>query len=207
MDNIIQKTMQNLESNNIRAYFAPSKKDVCDIVSAIINAGDTVTWGGSVTLSECGVTDFLKSGAYRALDRAQARDAREVYLQSFNADAYFCSSNAVTEDGVLYNVDGNANRVAAIAFGPRKVVMIVGKNKIVPDLDAAVNRVKTTAAPKNTVRLGLDTPCSKSGKCVSDCMTQGCKGGGRICCQYLVSAQQRQKDRIHVIIVDEVLGY
>ena len=127
-------------------------------------------------------------------------------------DTFFTSSNAVTERGELYNVDGNSNRVACIVYGPRQVIMVVGKNKIVPNINAAVERVKKSAAPPNTVRLSCDTPCAKLGECVSlsnenAFICDGCHGESRICCNYVISAQQRHKDRIKVIIVNENLGY
>ena len=137
----------------------------------------------------------------------------ECFKASIGADFFFCSANAVTENGELVNVDGLSNRVSAIAFGPRKVVMIVGKNKIVPDLNAAFLRVKTVAAPKNCVRLGIDNPCAKLGHCVSLVknsnpeFTDGCRLPTRICRNYLVSGPQKEKGRITVILVDENLGY
>ena len=111
------------------------------------------------------------------------------------------SSNAVTEEGELYNVDGNSNRVAALAYGPDSVIVVAGCNKIVPDIAAAVERVKKIAAPVNATRLHCSTPCAKTGECMN------CHSDGRICCNYLVSAQQRHQDRIKVILVGEELGY
>ena len=125
------------------------------------------------------------------------------------ADTYFCSANAVTTQGELYNVDGNANRIAAIAYGPKRVIMVVGINKIVPDLEAAIHRVKTVAAPRNVERLGCNTYCQKAGHCmgVDGGMTDGCGAVGRICSGYLVSGWQRHKERIQVILVGESCGY
>ena len=122
------------------------------------------------------------------------------------------SSNAVTENGELYNVDGNSNRVSALLYGPSSVIVVIGVNKIVKNIDEAVRRVKVCAAPKNTVRLSCETPCSKTGECVSllredSKMPDGCRCDGRICCNYVVCAQQRHKNRIKVVIVNEQLGY
>jgi hypothetical protein len=165
-----------------------------------------VSNGGSETLKECGVfEEILESGDYDFIDRRglEGEQVRDCYLKAFGADAYFCSSNAVTENGELYNVDGNSNRVASICFGPSQVIMVVGKNKIVPNINDAINRVKTQSAPLNTQRLNCDTPCNKQGECASlqiddPFICSGCYSEQRICCNYVVSAYQRHKDRIKV---------
>lgn len=157
---------------------------------------------------------LLRSGRYQFLDRyapgLTREEIEEIYRRSFFADAYLCSSNAVTMNGELYNVDGNSNRVAAICYGPRSVIMVVGCNKIVRDIPAAVIRVKRRSAPANVARLRCDTPCAKTGACAGiqrEGMTDGCGVDGRICCNYLVSARQRVPGRIKVILVGEELGY
>ena len=170
-----------------------------------------------VTLKEIGIIPELKSGRYNYLDRGAEgltrEQVEEIYRKCYFADAYLSSSNAVTENGELYNVDGNSNRVSAILYGPKSVIMVCGYNKIVKNLEEAAKRVKEIAAPKNTVRLNLDTYCNKIGHCVSldneECpeMCSGCHSEGRICCNFVVTAQQRHKDRIKVIIVGEELGY
>ncbi|NLT09827.1 MAG: lactate utilization protein [Ruminococcus sp.] len=204
-----------LKKNNMEFYYAPTKNDVCPIVESLMKDGNIVTHGGSVSIAECGLSDLLNSGRYIYLDRSKASSPDEVvkiYKQAFTADVYISSTNAVTEDGVLYNVDGNSNRIAAIAYGPESVIIIAGYNKIVRDLDEAEVRVKTEAAPPNCVRLECNTYCGEKGYCVSlnsksHQMSDGCSGDGRICCNYLISAQQRHKGRIKVIIVGEELGY
>ena len=209
----IKKTIENLEKNNIKTYFLESKEEVIPLIETLVGEGKTVACGGSVTLTETGVLEHLKSGRYNFLDRyapgLTPEETAEVFRKSFSADAYFCSTNAVTEAGELYNVDGNANRISAISFGPKKVIMIVGTNKIVSDLDEAVKRVKTIAAPKNCKRLGCETYCFYEGYCADSegGMGKGCESPARICRHYLVSAKQAQKDRINVIFVNEELGY
>ena len=212
----IEKTMENLRKNNMEAYFCDTKEDVCTLVKTLINNGDVISSGGSQTLKETGVYDIITSSDYKYLDRSAPGITREeveaVYRKTFSADAYFASSNAITENGQLYNVDGNSNRVAAILYGPKSVILVCGYNKIVKNLDEAVNRVKCIAAPKNTIRLELNTYCGKTGKCVSlnnedSEMCSGCQSEGRVCCNYVVSAQQRHKNRIKVIIVGEEYGY
>ena len=211
----INKVGENLKKNNMEFYYAETSADVRPIVESLLKEGDVITNGGTVTMSEIGLKPLLESSKYKYLDRAKVNTPEEVielYRKSFFADVYISSSNAITEDGVLYNVDGNSNRIAAIAFGPKSVIIIAGYNKIVKDLKEAELRVKREAAPPNCVRLNCDTYCKEKGECVSlakadQQMYDGCGGDGRICCNYLISAQQRHKGRIKVIIVGEELGY
>ncbi len=216
MDKVFEKVISNLEKNNIKGIYAKHKKEALQVVKGLLNDGDTVGVGGSMSLFECGVIDHLRCGRYDFLDRyaegLSREDINDIYRKSFYADAYLCSSNAITQNGDLYNVDGNSNRVACICYGPKSVIMIVGKNKIVKNIDEAVRRVKTIAAPKNCDRLNIDTYCRIKGECMSlknaDAdMCEGCKGDTRICCSYVVSSYQRVKDRIKVILVDEEIGY
>lgn len=206
--------MKNLEKNNITAIYAESASEVKDIIKSLVPAGSTVSNGGSETLVKTGVIDLLYDGDYLYYDRVglEGDKLRDCYIKAFGCDAYFCSSNAVTENGELYNVDGNSNRVACIVYGPKQVIMVVGKNKIVPDIESAVKRVKQQAAPQNTVRLQKKTPCAATGRCISlnsenSELCAGCLSPERICCNYVISAYQRHKGRIKVIIVNEDLGY
>ncbi len=213
---IIEKTMKNLEANNMKPYFCESSEDALSLVKSLLKSSDTIACGGSVTLKETGVEALLKSGEYNFLDRSREgitpEEIEEVFIGAFSADAYLMSTNALTVNGELYNVDGNSNRVAALLYGPKSVIIVCGYNKIVENLDEAVERVKTVAAPLNTKRLHTSSYCENAGECMSlkgenPFMCDGCKGAGRICCNYVVSAQQRKKDRIKVIIVGEKLGY
>lgn len=210
----INKTGENLRKNNMEFYYAETKEDVCHIVESLIKEGDVITNGGTVTMKECGLSELLNSPKYKYLDRSKMtpEEVSELYIKAFSADVYISSSNAITEDGVLYNVDGNSNRIAAIAFGPKSVIIIAGYNKIVKDLNEAEIRVKREAAPPNCVRLDCATYCKEKGECVSlnnadRQIYDGCGGDARICCNYLISAHQRHKGRIKVIIVGEELGY
>ena len=213
MNGTIQKVMEQLRKNRMAVDYVDTKEEVLPLVKSLLPLGCTVATGGSQSLAETGVTELLKSGDYRYLDRSDpalsAEERQAVTLAGGQADVYLCSSNAVTEQGELYNVDGNCNRISAIAFGPKRVIMVIGVNKIVSDLKAAVTRVKTIAAPLNTKRLNCDTYCHKTGVCMGleGGMTDGCASPARICCNYLVSAQQRVPDRIHIILVGEALGY
>lgn len=214
MNDIIKKTMENLKKNNMAAYYVETKEEVVPLVKQLVPQGSSVSNGGSESLIQSGVFDLLESGYYDFTDRRglEGDAIRECYIKAFGCDAFFCSSNAVTENGELYNVDGNSNRVACIVYGPKKVIMVVGINKIVPDIAAAVERVKKISAPLNTKRLHCKTPCESTGECVSLAtggaeICSGCKSPQRICCNYVVSAQQRHKNRINVILVGEELGY
>ncbi len=205
MEERIQRTMSALERNNMKAYYAESRDELFDIVRGLVKNDKLITAGGSVTLEESGVKQMLMTefkGVY--LDRSDGKTPEEVediLHKAFVSNTFFASSNAVTEDGELYNVDGRGNRVSAMIYGPTQVVLIVGVNKIVRDMEEAVCRVEQVAAPKNTRRLNSGTPCEITGSCAH------CRSRGRICCSYVRMAQQRVKDRIKVIIVNESLGY
>ena len=212
----IDKTIENLKRNRMDAYYCETKDDACELVKKLINKGEVISSGGSVTLKETGVYDIITSSDYNYLDRSAPNLTREqveeIYRKTFSADTYFTSTNAITENGELYNVDGNSNRVAAILYGPKSVVVVCGYNKLVKNIDEAVKRVKCIATPKNTVRLNCDTYCAKEGSCVSlnnedSELCHGCHSVGRICCNYVVCAQQRHVNRIKVIIIGEEYGY
>lgn len=209
----VERTCENLNKNGIDSFYVEKREDVVELLKKLIPTGATVSIGGSVTLDECNVPEFLKSGNFNYLDRYEPRLSREqieeIFHKAFFADVYLSSSNAVTEKGELYNVDGNSNRVAAILYGPKQVILVCGINKIVPDIQAAIQRVKSVAAPANAIRLNCDTYCAKAGKCagINGAMADGCSGDARICCNYAVSAKQRKPGRIKVIFVGEELGY
>ena len=211
----IENTMNNLRRNRMEAYYCNTSVQAKELVKTLLKKGDTVSCGGSVTLKETGIYDLISSEEYNFLDRSACNsrgEVEEIYRKTFCADAFVTSANAVTENGEIYNVDGNSNRVAAILYGPKSVVFIVGVNKLVRDVDEAIRRVKTKAAPPNTVRLNCDTPCAKTGECISlskdaPGMCDGCHGDARICCNYVVCAQQRHVNRMKVVIVGEELGY
>lgn len=216
MNNLINKVAENLNRNNMQSFVVEKKDEILPLLKNLLSEGASVGVGGSVTLDEIGVIPFLREGNYSFFDRyaegLTRPEAVEIMRKALLADTFITSSNAVTEKGELYNVDGNGNRVAALCFGPKEVIVIVGANKIVKDLKAAEERVKTIAAPKNCTRLGLETPCFKNGECASMKMENretcdGCFGEKRICCTYVLSGYQRIKDRIKVIICKENLGY
>lgn len=199
----VRRTMDALRANNMEAYYVKTAAEVRPFVEQLVPAGATVSNGGSMSLAETGVMELLASGRYNYLDRSKVQDGElaALYRQVFSADWYFASANALTEAGEIYNVDGNANRVAAITFGPKNVLLVVGCNKIVKDMAAAEERVRQIAAPANTARLGCKTPCAVTGKC------EDCHSPGRICCTAVVHRYQREKGRIQVLLVGEPLGF
>lgn len=216
LDLRIKRTMENLEKNNMKPYFVEKKSDVKPLVKSLLKSKETVAVGGSMTLEETGVLELLRTEEYNFLDRYKPgltrHEIEDIYIKSFSADTYISSANAITENGELYNVDGNSNRVAAILYGPRSVIIVAGYNKIVKSIDEAVLRVKQIAAPANTSRLSCETYCNNAGQCVSLAnstggIAAGCASQGRICCNYVISAKQRVKDRIKVIIIGESAGY
>lgn len=217
----IERAMKNLKKNNIESFIVESKELVTDLIERLINEGDTIGFGGSQTLKQIGFFEFIKSGNYNLLDRDQeglSRDeVQNINRQVFLSDVYFASANAVTEHGEIYEVDGNGNRVAAITFGPKKVILIVGKNKVVKNLHDAVERVKNIACPANTMRLKVGSVCNSTGYCVNGGICDDrhlmCAAPGSctnsICSFSNVIASQTASnhDRIKVIFVNEDLGY
>lgn len=205
MDERIQKTMDNLRLNRMKPYYAENRDELYEIIRGLIKDDKLITAGGSMTLKDSGVTDLLMNEFGEAyLDRSKGKnpdEVGEIFRKAFVSDTFFASSNAITENGELYNVDGNGNRVSAMIFGPKQVIIVAGVNKIVKDINEAVKRVEQTAAPKNTVRLDCETPCKKTGECMH------CHTPARICCSYVTLAYQRIPDRIKVILVNEDLGY
>jgi L-lactate utilization protein LutB len=196
----IRRVMDNLYKNNMQAIFVESKDQARKTVKELLYTNASISTGGSVTLDQCGITEMIQEGEYRICERTDK-------AAMFNADIMLCSTNAITEDGILYNVDGASNRVACLCYGPKKVIIVTGINKVVKDIEQAALRVKHVAAPKNCARLKRNTPCVRTGKCISDDINKGCDSADRICCNYLVSAKQREAGRITVIIVNEELGY
>ena len=198
---LAQKVIKGLESRNMSGYYAENKEEALKIALSLIPEGSSIGMGGAMSVHEIGLSDALKKGNYNFIDRDAIEDKRKAMLDTYDADVFLSGVNALSDDGVLINIDGNANRVSAIAQGPKKVVFIVGMNKVCPDVDSAMKRARSVAAPINAQRFGLDTPCSKIGTCFN------CKSPDTICCQFLITRYSRHKDRIHVILVNDHLGF
>lgn len=198
---LAQKVIKGLESRNMTGYYASDKEEALKKALELIPEGSSISMGGAMSVREIGLSEALKNGNYNFIDRDAYEDKRAAMLAAFDADVFLSSANAMTNDGILINIDGNSNRVAAIAQGPKKVIFIVGMNKICSDVDSAMKRARNIAAPTNAQRFGLSTPCSKTGSCMD------CKSPDTICCQILITRFSRHKDRIHVILVNDNLGF
>ena len=196
-----QKVIEGLRSRNMSGYYAKDKEAAKELALSLIPEGSSVTMGGAMSAHEIGLVEALKAGNYDFIDRDEYEDKRAAMLKAYDADVFLSSVNAMTQDGVLINIDGNSNRVSAIAQGPKKVLFIVGMNKVCDDVDGAMKRARNVAAPINAQRFGLNTPCSKTGACMD------CKSPDTICCQFLMTRYSKHKDRIHVILVNDSLGF
>ena len=200
-ERLAQKVIKGLASRNMTGYYAASAEEAKKIALDLIPEGSSISMGGGMSVHEIGLVDALKEGNYNFIDRDKAEDKRAAMLAAYDADFFLSSCNAMTEDGILVNIDGNSNRVSAICQGPRKVLFIVGMNKVCDDVDGAMKRARNVAAPINAQRFGLDTPCCKTGSCMN------CKSPDTICCQFLITRFSRHEGRIHVILVNDTLGF
>jgi len=198
---LAQTVIKGLESRNMQGYYAADKEEALKLALQLIPEGSTVTIGGAMSAHEIGLVQALKEGNYQFIDRDEMADKRAAMLAAYDADFFLVSANAMTQDGVIVNIDGNANRVSAIAQGPKNVLFIVGMNKICDDVDGAMKRARNVAAPVNAQRFGLSTPCAKTGACMN------CKSPDTICCQFLITRFSRHAGRIKVILVNDSLGF
>ena len=198
---LAQKVIKGLESRNMKAYYAEDKAEALKTALGLIPETSSISMGGAMSAHEIGLVDALKKGNYNFIDRDAVEDKRAAMLAAYDADYFLTSANAITEDGVMVNIDGNSNRISAIAQGPRHVIAIVGMNKVCPDVDTAMKRARNVAAPINAQRFGLNTPCVKTGSCMN------CKSPDTICCQFLITRFSRHEGRIHVIMVNDSLGF
>ena len=211
MDNNLNRTIEKrigfaieaLRKNRFEAHYISTNEELLSKVAEFMPHGCTCATGGSVTLTETGVRQYLENGGdFTYFDRnAPGVNMDEVNRKALTCDVYFSSTNAITMDGKLYNMDGRANRVAAICYGPKKVIIVAGYNKIVTDIPAAQQRLREICAPANALRLGYKAPCGATGIC------QDCKADQRMCSQELVSGWQVVPGRICVLIVGEQCGY
>ena len=199
------KVIKSLKARHIEGYYCATAPEAVSKVLELIPAGSSVSWGGSTTIREIGLNDALhQAGVYTVLDRDLAEtpeDVQKIYRQAFSADFYLSSANAMSEQGDIVNIDGNGNRVAAIAWGPKQVIFVVGMNKIARDLDAAIKRARGTAAPINTTRLNRETPCTLDGVC------HDCHSPNSICNQIHIIRNSYDNGRFCVVLVGEDLGY
>lgn len=198
----LERLRRSCENNRFAFSYVENKEECLALVDSLIHKEDMVSVGGSETLKECGIISYLENRKdIDYLDRYHCEDPHEIFRKAFYADTYLTSTNAITMQGELYNVDGTGNRVAAMIYGPKKVLVIVGINKIVENMEEAIERVEKIAAIKNNIRLNKDNPCVRVGHCVH------CQQPLRICRAYTKLSYSGELHRIHVIVVNEELGY
>lgn len=190
--------------HGMEACYCATAKEAKEKILSLIPEGSSVTWGGSESMAESGVFDAVCQGNYEVIDRKSAKtpqEARELYGKIVCADYFLTSTNAFTKDGMLVNIDGASNRVACIAHGPAHVIVLASMDKMCANVEDAVNRIRTLASPPNAIRVGVKTPCAKTGVC-GDCLSPEC-----ICCQILVTRYSRVPGRIKVVLCGEKLGF
>ena len=204
-DERLAKTLiKNLKRRHIEGFYCPTAEEAVQTVSELIEDGSSVTWGGTMTVRDLGIPDYLRNrGTLEVLDRDLAVSPEEkqaMYLRAFSSDVYLTSANAISEDGVIVNIDGNGNRVAAITWGPKKVIFVIGLNKVAQNVEAALARARSTAAPTNAARFDIQTPCQADGVC------HNCNSPQSIC-NYIHFLRNSPKGRHVVVLVGEELGY
>lgn len=196
--------IKKLNSRNMEGYFFADSSSCVKAITDLIDDGSVISWGGSESIKECGLMDAIRSGNYTLVDRLTAsspEEGRELYVKAVLSDYYLMSTNAITYDGELINIDGNGNRVACLIHGPKNVILVVGMNKLVPDVESGYARVRNIASPANAKRLNRDTPCFKTGKC-GNCLADDC-----MCNQVVITRRSGIPGRIKVFFVAEELGY
>lgn len=201
----IGRICDGLKKRNMNPYYCKSVDEMIETVFKLVEGEETVGYGGSKTLEESGIIDLLDAkDGITLYDRRKAKDKEEtfeIFRKSLCADVFFMSTNAITEDGILVNIDGTGNRCAALVFGPKKVVIVAGVNKVCSTLDEAVMRARTVAAPMNAIRLERNTPCTYDGMC------HDCNSPESICSHIIVTRRCNDPDRIHVVLVDKDYGF
>lgn len=203
-ENAAATIIKNMEKRRIDGYYCETKEEAVKKALELMESGKSIAWGGSMTLTEVGLMDAIRNADYEIIDREAAKtedEVRDVYAKITGCDYFLMSSNAITLDGELVNVDGRGSRVAFLCFGPKNVIVIAGMNKIVKDVDDGINRVRNFAAPPNALRLNRNTPCSVTGSC-ADCLSPDC-----MCANTVITRLSHTPHRIKVILVGEELGY
>lgn len=203
-ERLAQKMIKNLKRRNFETFYCPTAAEAVEKVSSLIPDGSSVTWGGSMTIRDMGLTAALHKRNLNILDRDQAADrdeAQRIYRAAFDVDYYLSSVNAISEDGVIVNIDGNGNRVAAITFGPKKVIFVVGLNKVAQDVNSALARARSTASPINAARFDIKTPCQIDGIC------HNCNSPESICNYIHFLRNSHPAGRHTVVLVGEDFGY
>ncbi|MBO4850813.1 MAG: lactate utilization protein [Prevotella sp.] len=203
-ERLASKLIKNLERRHFEAYYCPSTKEIMEKVKSLMPEGSSVTWGGTMTVRDLGLPAALKAAGYQVFDRDEVKTPEEkqaMYRKAFDVDFYLTSANAISEDGVLVNIDGTGNRVAAITWGPKRVIFIIGLHKVAQDPEAALKRARSTAAPINAARFDIKTPCQTDGACHNCNSTQSI-------CNYIHFLRNSYPEKRHIVILtDLTLGY
>ena len=204
-EKLAETIINNLKKRQMEGYYCATAKDAVALATSFISENSVVSFGGSMTLEETGLLPLLRTKEdITLLDRAKASgpaEMQEIYRKVFSCDTYLMSTNAITLDGELVNIDGNGNRVAALIFGPKEVIILAGMNKVCSNIEDAYHRIKTIASPPNCVRLNRNTPCTKTGTC-GDCYSPDC-----ICSQTVITRRSNIPGRIKIILIGKSLGY
>ena len=203
-EQLAQTIIKNLKRRHIEGFYCATAEEAVKKVSELIADGSSVTWGGTMTVRDLGIPQYLKDrDTLKVLDRDLAEtpeDKQAIYLKAFSADVYLSSANAISEDGVIVNIDGNGNRVAAITWGPKRVIFVIGLNKVAQKVEAALARARSTASPINAARFNIKTPCHTDGVC-HNCNSPEC------ICNYVHFLRNSPQGRHVVVLVGETLGY
>ncbi len=203
-ENLANTIIKNLAKRNMEGFYCPDSSSAVTLAMEIIGENASVSFGGSATLKETGILDTLRKSSARLIEPFSAKtpdEKRQAFLDCVSSNYFLMSSNAITIDGELINIDGNGNRVACLIHGPEHVLLLVGMNKVVPDVKTGISRVQNMASPVNAVSLNKKTPCGITGHC-GDCHSADC-----MCCQIVITRHSRHTGRIKVILVGEELGF
>lgn len=203
-ENLADSLIEKFNLRGIEGYYCDNAKEALIMAKRFLTPGCSISWGGSETLNEIGLITELKASDYILYDRSEAKTPEErtaMYSKIVTSDYFFMSSNAITLDGQLINIDASGNRVACLIAGPKNVIIIAGMNKIVTDVNTGIERVRNMASPPNVIRLGFKTPCAELGRC-ANCLSEDC-----ICCEIVITRKSKIPGRIKVILVGEELGY
>lgn len=203
-ENAAGTIIKNLKKRRMEGFYCATKEEAVKKALELMPEGSSIGWGGSMTLDEAGLMEAIRSANYEIIDRDLAKtdaERKETFAKILNCNYFLMSTNAITLDGELVNIDGRGNRISFLCFGPEHVLVVAGMNKVVSNVESGIKRVHDIASPPNTVRLNKNTPCSKTGRC-ADCLSDDC-----ICAQTLVTRLSQDPDRIKVILVGEELGY
>lgn len=203
-ENTAKTVIKKLNRRGMEGFYCADKDAARNMVLEFMEEGSQVTWGGAETLVEAGIIDAIHEGNYQVVDRKTAKTPEEkhaLFAKIVASDYFLMSTNAITVDGELINIDGNGNRVACLIHGPKYVIIVAGMNKLVSDVEEGIKRVHTLATPPNAIRIGAETPCAHTGVCGN------CVGNGSVCCHTVITRSSKHAGRIKVILVGEELGF